>query len=67
MQMIKCRAMMHLKYAHVHLEVVSSACLENEGIIRVQWRIVGLSQLKALRFWKYSVWNYSNSFKEDAE
>lgn len=67
MQMMKMRALTHLKYAHVHMEVVSSICLPEEGIVRVQWRVVGLSQLKALRFWKYTAWSYSKSFREDAE
>ncbi|KAL8597521.1 hypothetical protein ACOMHN_033392 [Nucella lapillus] len=66
-QMMKLRGLTHLKYAHVHMEVVSSACLQEEGVIRLQWRMVGLSQLKALRFWKYTAWSYSKSFKDDAE
>lgn len=66
-QMMKFRAYTHLKYAHVHMEVMSSACLPEEGIVRVQWRIVGLSQFKALKFWKYTAWSYGKSFREDAE
>ncbi|KAK7491688.1 hypothetical protein BaRGS_00017141 [Batillaria attramentaria] len=66
-QIMKLRALTHLKYAHVHLEVVSSACLLEEGVVRIQWRIVGLSQLKALKFWKYTAWSYGKAFREDAE
>lgn len=66
-QMMKLRALTHLKYAHVHMEVVSSTCLPDEGVVRIQWRIVGLSQLKALKFWKYTLWSYGKSFREDAE
>ena len=67
MQMIKMRTLTHLKFAHVHMEVVSSVCVAEEGVVRIQWRVVGLSQLKALRFWKYTAWSYSKSFSEDAE
>ncbi|XP_076455274.1 uncharacterized protein LOC143289916 [Babylonia areolata] len=66
-QLTKLRALTHLKYAHVHMEVISSACLLEEGALRIHWRVVGLSQLKALRFWKYTAWSYKTSFRDDAE
>ncbi|XP_070183340.1 uncharacterized protein [Littorina saxatilis] len=67
MQMMKLRALTHLKFAHVHMEVVTSDCVEEEGAVRIEWRIVGISQLKALRFWKYTAWSYNKTFREDAE
>lgn len=67
LQLMKLRAMTHLKYAHVNMEVISSKCIHEENMVRIHWRVEGLSQLKALRFWKYTPWKYSSSFKEDAE
>lgn len=64
--MIKILA--HLRYAHVRMEVLNSSREDDDGTVRIRWRIKGVGGLRImLTFWKVKVWNLKEGIEQQAE
>lgn len=67
-QMALVRILGHLRYAHVRLEVLKMTTHKEDGTVRVRWRIVGISGLRALfMFWKFRIWEWQKMISQEAE
>lgn len=59
------RTVGHLKYAYVTFTIIRITQHPEEGVIRVRWRISGISGLKVMfMFWKYKLWELKKAFQE---
>uniref|UniRef100_A0A1E1XTP4 Uncharacterized protein n=1 Tax=Amblyomma sculptum TaxID=1581419 RepID=A0A1E1XTP4_AMBSC len=67
-QMALVRILGHLRYAHVHMEVLKMTTHKEDSTVRVRWRIVGISGLRALfMFWKFRIWEWQKMISQEAE
>nr|XP_045598649.1 uncharacterized protein LOC123758369 [Procambarus clarkii] len=58
-QVALLRTVGHFKFAHVRFEILKITKHPEDGTVRVRWRIVGLSGLKAMfQFWKFKLWDW---------
>lgn len=49
----------HFKFAYVKMDILKVTKHQEDGTIRVRWRIRGVSGLKVfLQFWKFRLWDY---------
>ncbi|KAL3171340.1 hypothetical protein MRX96_013558 [Rhipicephalus microplus] len=67
-QMALVRILGHLRYAHVRLEVLKMTTHKEDSTVRIRWRIVGVSGLRALfMFWKFRIWEWQKMISQEAE
>ncbi|XP_037559096.1 uncharacterized protein LOC119436349 [Dermacentor silvarum] len=67
-QMALVRILGHLRYAHVQLEVLKMTTHKEDSTVRIRWRIVGVSGLRALfMFWKFRIWEWQKMISQEAE
>ena len=52
LEFLKLRIMIHARNAQVSTEVVNVNTLEQTGVIRIHWRLTGVSQARVLKFWR---------------
>ncbi|KAJ8679745.1 hypothetical protein QAD02_015532 [Eretmocerus hayati] len=64
-QLALVRAVGHLKYAYVKLEVLKITMHTSNSTVRVRWRISGISGFRVMfTFWKYKIWKIKESLQE---
>nr|SVE75252.1 EOG090X09QP [Daphnia dolichocephala] len=64
-QVALLRCVGHLKYAYVRFEILKITQHQEEGTIKVRWRITGISGLKVLlQFWRYKLWQWKDLLKK---
>ena len=56
-----------MKYANVRMGVLKITWHEEDGTVRVRWRISGVPQLRAFMFWKFLPWNYKKALNNESE
>lgn len=67
-QVALLRTLGHFKFAYVKLEVIKMTKHEEDGTIRVRWRIVGISGLRIfLTFWRFRIWKLKEEITENQE
>lgn len=67
-QVALLRTLGHLKFAFVKLEVMKITKHEEDGTVRVRWRIVGISGLRVfLTFWRFKIWKLKEEITENQE
>ncbi|CAH1402573.1 unnamed protein product [Nezara viridula] len=67
-QVALLRTLGHLKFAYVKFEVMKMTKHEEDGTIRVRWRIVGISGLRIfLTFWRFKIWKLKEEIQENQE
>ncbi|KAK8379991.1 hypothetical protein O3P69_019800 [Scylla paramamosain] len=60
-QVALLRTVGHLKFAYVKFEILKITKHQEEGCVKVRWRIKGLSGIKAIfKFWKVKIWNWKS-------
>lgn len=58
----------HFKFAHVRMEVLKITQHVEDGTIRVQWRMRGISGLKMIfNLWKMRPWKWREMYAKEAE
>ncbi|GFO45691.1 C6orf136 protein [Plakobranchus ocellatus] len=51
-EILKLRLRIHARFSSTSVELQSVTMLEQSGVIRIHWRLRGLSQLQTLKFWR---------------
>ena len=67
LQMALIRIIGHFKYVQVTLVIVKITSHPEEGTIKVRWRIAGLSNTKALSFWRYRPGKFKEHLMDDSQ
>ena len=67
LQMALIRIIGHFKYVQVTLLIVKITSHPEEGTIKVRWRIAGLSNTKALSFWRYRPGKFKEHLMNDSQ
>lgn len=63
----KCRVYAHFKYANVKMHILKATIHQEDGSVRVRWRVSGIPQIRAFMFWKFMPWRYKDALKEESE
>lgn len=57
----------HLRYAHIRIEILKGTVHEEDGTIRVRWRLKGIGGIRAiLTFWRFKIWKIRQSADEES-
>ncbi|GFR79059.1 sulfhydryl oxidase, partial [Elysia marginata] len=51
-EILKLRLRIHARFSNTSVELQSVTMLEQNGVIRIHWRLRGLSQIQTLKFWR---------------
>ncbi|XP_012215905.1 uncharacterized protein [Linepithema humile] len=66
--LILLRAVGHLKFAHVKLDIIKITMHTEDNTVKVRWRIRGVSGWKVIvMFWKYKFWKIQEAIDRDHE
>lgn len=52
MEILKLRLRIHACFSNTSVQLQSVTMLEQNGVIRIHWRLRGVSQLQTLKFWR---------------
>ncbi|XP_005104721.2 uncharacterized protein LOC101856596 [Aplysia californica] len=52
MELLKLRFRIHVRYSSTAMEIMNVTSLEQSGVIRIHWRLKGVSQIQVLKFWR---------------
>ncbi|XP_064617019.1 uncharacterized protein LOC135481018 [Liolophura sinensis] len=67
LQLSKLRFLASLKFAHMEVVILKCTIHPEDGTVRMRWRLKGLSQFKALMFWKFLPWNYKKGVRDESQ
>ncbi|XP_074655421.1 uncharacterized protein LOC141908999 isoform X2 [Tubulanus polymorphus] len=65
-QLNKMKLMIHLNYAQAGVQVIGASTHIEDGTVRISWRIHGLPQLEAFKFWKFMPGVYKKTIKNES-
>ncbi|RUS70163.1 hypothetical protein EGW08_022075 [Elysia chlorotica] len=51
-EILKLRLRIHARFSNTSVELQSVTMLEQNGVVRIHWRLKGLSQIQTLKFWR---------------
>jgi len=67
LQMALIRIIGHFKYVQVTFIIMKITSHPDEGTIKIRWRIAGLSNIKALSFWRYRPGMVKDNLMNDSQ
>lgn len=53
LEMLKLRIQVHASYSGAKMEILAVSTLDTTGVIRVHWRMTGVSQVHVVKFWRF--------------
>jgi len=53
LEMLKLRIQVHASYSGAKMEILAVTTLDSTGVIRVHWRMTGVSQVHVVKFWRF--------------
>lgn len=66
-ELTKLRFKINLKFSNAIIQILKITHDENDGTVKIRWRLRGLRAMKILTPWKIKIWNLKESFKNEAE
>ena len=66
-QVAKLRIMAHFRFANVRLHILKATVHEEDGSVRIRWRLSGIPQARAFMFWKFLPWRYKEKVNKESE
>ena len=68
MQLLLIRFKIHFKFSHAKIGILKITHDEQEGTVKIRWRITGVRGAKAFfQPWKIKAWKVKDSVREQAE
>ena len=66
-QLAKLRILAHFRFANVRIHILKMTVHEDDGCLRVRWRLSGIPQSRAFMFWKFLPWRYAKKVNTESE
>jgi len=66
-ELTKLRFKINVKFTNAIIQILKITHDENEGTVKIRWRLRGLRAMKIFTPWKIKIWNLKESFKTEAE
>ncbi|XP_050460085.1 uncharacterized protein LOC126855982 isoform X1 [Cataglyphis hispanica] len=67
-QLILLRVIGHIKFAHVKLQILKITMHNDDGTVKIRWRIRGVTGWKVFAmFWKYKFWKIQDAIDTNHE
>lgn len=66
-ELLKLRWKINVKFSNAQINILKITNDEEDGTVKVRWRLRGIRGMKILTPWKLKVWNLKESMKRESE
>ena len=66
-ELFKLRFIINWKFTNANINILKVTVDEEDGTVKIRWRLKGLRGMKIFTPWKLKAWNIGESIKKESE